>query len=54
MVKGPTKTNIIFEIAIPFDAKLKEEEIIKTLRSEIKKIDTKYFPVIMVEKQMYI
>ena len=54
MVKGPNKTNIIFEIAIPFDAKLKEEEIIKTLRSEIKKIDTKYFPVIMVEKQMYI
>lgn len=54
MVKGPNKTNIIFEIAIPFDTKLKEDEIINILKAEIEKIDTKYIPVIMVEKQMFI
>ncbi len=54
MVKGPNKTNIIFEIAIPFDAKLSSDEIIKILKEEIAKIDTKYHPVIMVEKQMFI
>ena len=54
MVKGPNKTNIIFEIAIPFDTNMKEEEIINTLKKEIEKIDTKYIPVIMVEKQMFI
>lgn len=54
MVKGPTKTNIIFEIAIPFDSKMKESEIVAILKTEIAKIDKKYKPVIMVEKQMFI
>jgi len=54
MVKGPHKTNIIFEIAIPFETKINEATIIETLKQEIEKIDKKYIPVIMVEKQMYI
>jgi divalent metal cation (Fe/Co/Zn/Cd) transporter len=54
MVKGPNKTNVIFEIAIPFETKIKEETIIESLKQEIEKIDKKYIPVIMVEKQMYI
>ena len=54
MVKGPHKTNIIFEIAIPFETKISEETIIETLKQEIEKIDKKYIPVIIVEKQMYI
>lgn len=54
MVKGPTKTNVIFEIAIPFDSKISESEIVETLKKEIAKIDKKYKPVIMVEKQMFI
>lgn len=54
MVKGPTKTNVIFEIAIPFDTTISEEEIISYLKKEIAKIDKKYKPVIMVEKQMFI
>ena len=35
MVKGPHKTNIIFEIAIPFETKIKEETIIETLKQEL-------------------
>ncbi len=54
MVKGPNKTNIIFEIAVAFDTKIKDEEIINKLVAEIEKIDTKYKPVIMIEKQMYV
>ena len=54
MVKGPNKTNVIFEIAIPFETKIKEETIIESLKQEIENIDKKYIPVIMVEKQMYI
>ena len=54
MVKGPTKTNLIFEIAIPFDSKISEHEIVNLLTTKIKNIDKKYKPVIMVEKQMYI
>lgn len=54
MVKGPTKTNIIFDVAIPFDTQMKEEEIKKIIKQQISQIDKKYMPVIMIEKQMYI
>lgn len=54
MVKGPTKTNIIFDVAIPFDTTLTEEEITKTIKKQIALIDKKYQPVIVIEKQMYI
>lgn len=54
MVKGPHKTNVIFEIAIPFDADQKEEDIVETIKKEIKNINENYYPVIIVEKQMFI
>lgn len=54
MVKGPHNTNIIFDVAIPFDAGHTEEEINKILIEKIANIDTKYTPVIIVEKQTYI
>ena len=53
MVKGILKTNLIFEIAIPFETKISHEEITKYIEAEIAKIDEKYNPVIMVEKQMF-
>lgn len=53
MVKGPTFTNIIFEVAIPFDTKMTETEIVDHLKTQIAKIDKKYRPVIMVEKQLF-
>lgn len=52
MVKGPTKTNLIFEIAVPFENKLSDSEIIKILEEKITNIDKNYTPVIMIEKQL--
>lgn len=54
MVKGPTKTNIIFDVAIPFETKQTEEEIVKVIKEKVAEIDKKYQPVIIIEKQMYI
>ena len=54
MVKGPTKTNIIFDVAIPFDAMLTEDEITKIIKEKVAEIDKKYMPVIIIEKQMFI
>lgn len=54
MVKGPNKTNVIFDVAIPFDSDKTEAEITKTLKKKIAEIDKKYQPVIIIEKQMYI
>ncbi len=53
MVKGVAKTNLIFEIAVPFETKISDEEITEYTKAEIAKIDKKYNPVIMVEKQMF-
>lgn len=54
MVKGPTKTNLIFEIAVPFDNKLGDNEIISVLTEKITDINKNYTPVIMIEKQMIV
>ena len=51
MVKGPTNTNVIFDIAVPYENKLSEVEIIDMITKKIKAIDENYFPVIIVEKQ---
>jgi len=52
MVKGLNKTNIIFEVAIPFDTDLKDEEIKNNLNLMIENLDNKYRAIIIVEKQM--
>lgn len=54
IVKGPTNTNLIFEVAVPFENKLSEDEIRCILEEKITNIDNKFFPVIMVEKQAHI
>ena len=54
MVKGPTKTNIIFDIAIPFDVEVNENQLIETLKLKVAEINKKYQLVVLVEKQMYI
>lgn len=51
MVKGPNFTNVIFEVAVPYDSKLSAAEIENALKDEIKKIGEHYMPVIIVEKQ---
>lgn len=50
MVKGPTHTNIIFDIVVPFGYAKKDEEITRFLKEEIQKIDTTYFAVIQVDR----
>ena len=53
MVKGPNVTNVIFEVAVPYDSEMTDDAIAKILKKEIAKIDKKYKPVIMVEKQAF-
>ena len=46
MVKGYTHTNIIFDVVIPFDAKITKEEIFETLLKKAKEINPLYELVI--------
>ena len=49
-VEGPTHTNLIFDVAIPFELEETDEAIVSRIRNEITKIDENYFAVISVDR----
>ncbi|MBR5191784.1 MAG: cation transporter [Clostridia bacterium] len=49
MVFGKNQTNVLFDVAVPYDCKLSKEEIKNKIETEIKKIDEKYCLVITIE-----
>lgn len=49
-VEGPTHTNLIFDIEIPFEEKRGNKEILALVEAEIKKIDKTYFVVINIDR----
>ena len=50
MVIGPTHTNLIFDVLIPRDEKVDEEELRMQLEKEIKKINPGYYAVIKIDR----
>ncbi len=50
MVSGTTHTNVIFDIVVPHDYKLTDNEIAKTIADKIHSHDERYFAVIDVDK----
>ena len=50
IVEGPTHTNIIFDVAVPFDYRYKDEEITAFLQNKIHDINNSYYAVIQVDK----
>ncbi len=51
IVKGPTHTNVIFDIAVPYDFPMTDEELIETAQGRIQRENPNYFAVIEVDKQ---
>lgn len=49
-VKGPTHTNLIFDVELPFEEKRANKEITALIEAEIKKYDETYFAVINVDR----
>ena len=52
MVKGPTHTNLIFDVAIGFDTRLTEKEIADYIQTKIKEKYADVYVVATVEKQI--
>lgn len=52
VVFGQNNTNVLFDVAIPFDSKLTKEEISIAVKKAVKEIDQKYTAVITVEHCM--
>jgi len=50
MVEGPTHTNIIFDLVVPFDLKRSEKELREDVEKIVKSIDKSYFSVIDIDR----
>ncbi|MCR5302512.1 MAG: cation diffusion facilitator family transporter [Lachnospiraceae bacterium] len=50
MVKGPSHTNLIFDVVAPFDCRLTEEEIRNTICAKIESLPGNHYAVIDVDR----
>jgi divalent metal cation (Fe/Co/Zn/Cd) transporter len=50
MVKGPTHTNVLFDVVVPFEVKKSEEEIRRNIDTIVKSIDKNYYSVVNIDK----
>lgn len=50
MVAGPTHSNLIFDVEVPFEMRQKDGEIVDTLAKGVNAIDPTYFTVIEVDR----
>ena len=50
MVTGPSHTNVIFDVVVPFDFPLSDEELTTRIQSQIRKLEGNYYAVVTVDK----
>ena len=50
MVSGPTHTNVIFDIVVPYRYKYSDDEIVNIIANKIHETDERFFAVIDVDK----
>lgn len=50
MVQGPTHTNVIFDVVVPYSVKESEDEIKKKIQLIVKDIDNTYFAVVDIDR----
>ena len=50
MVTGPTHTNVIFDVVVPFDFPLSDTALTEEIQRKIRSLDGNYFAVITVDK----
>lgn len=51
-VFGENRTNLLFDVVVPFDYKMKKEELIDILNQKVKEIDERYCLVVTVEHSL--
>lgn len=50
MVQGPTHTNVIFDVVVPYSVKESEEDIKKKIQLLVNEIDSTYFAVVDIDR----
>ena len=51
MVKGPNNTNLIFDLAVPYENKIPDDELKEMVLKKVNELDGNYRLVVRVEKQ---
>jgi hypothetical protein len=49
LVCGERRTNVLFDVAIPFDTVMSKAEIAQKIKKIVTDIDEKYCPIVVVE-----
>ena len=49
-VPGPTHTNLIFDVVIPYDYSMSDREVVEYIQNKISEVNENYFAVIDVDK----
>ena len=49
-VPGPTHTNLIFDVVVPFDYSMSDNEVVEYIQNKISEVNENYFAVIDVDK----
>lgn len=50
MVAGPTHTNIIFDVVMPFENKMNKDDFIAQIQDKVKEIDATYVAVVHIDR----
>ncbi|MBQ7582769.1 MAG: cation transporter [Lachnospiraceae bacterium] len=50
MVQGPTHTNLIFDVVVPYDCSRSDEEVKSAITEQVRSLSGNYFAVIQVDK----
>lgn len=50
IVHGPTHTNLIFDVVVPYDYVMSDDEVVSHIEKQIEKLGENYFAVIDVDK----
>ena len=49
VVKYTNRVNVIFDIVIPYDCKMKKKEIVEYIQTELRKIDENYYLILTID-----
>jgi cation diffusion facilitator family transporter len=50
MVAGPTHTNVIFDVVVPYKFRLTDEEVLRDVQRLVRSLDGNYFAVVQIDK----
>ncbi|MDE5909810.1 MAG: cation diffusion facilitator family transporter [Lachnospiraceae bacterium] len=50
IVHGPTHTNLIFDVVVPYDYRMSDEEVVSYIKEQVEQLGENYFAVIDVDK----